>query len=125
MNKYETTLLADLHQHRGQSSWDYEADYRFAKALGWEKETEDLKSILGSRAPFTCIIAAHTTLVGHVKKLRVSTLRTLAKEGYVEAFWVGMGSGGGSTFGVNRARAYVLTEEGKRAALEIVGEVQG
>ena len=86
-------LLSDIEAHHGhQSTWDYDADYRFAKYCGDIAAIEILVKIEKSYAPGPILIAAHDATCKSVKRRRLSALRYLKKQGILgstySGFWL-------------------------------------
>jgi hypothetical protein len=107
--KDEQIILRDMEQTGlGQSSWDWNADYRFAKAIKATYETEILKSLLRSTAVFPIQIAVHKKFINKLKNRRLAALRQLQRQGIVYSAWIGTGHGGYSEFGVRRIKAWHL-----------------
>ncbi len=117
MTEVESFLLKDIEKHGGsQSSWDWEADARFAKRFVADA-VEDVMALLKSESPFPIQISGHRVLIYRkvtVKRLR--GLRGLVKKGLVASHWYGLGAGGVNTFGVGRTRGYILCrlQKGRR-----------
>jgi hypothetical protein len=108
----EQIILDDMrgdNPTRSQSAWDWEADYRFAKAIGAKHEIEILAALLKSAALFTVQIAVHKVHITKVKQRRLRALRNLEKRGLVESHWIGTGPGGYSEFGVRRNKGWWIT----------------
>lgn len=97
-------LEADVRRHRSQSSWDWEADARFARLLGNEWAERRILAACESHAPaaFRYAAVAETG----VTKQRLAALRLLLKSGRITADWRGTGPGGLSELGTNRVRVY-------------------
>lgn len=110
--KYEIQdfLMTDLKENGSQSSWDFQADLRFAKFLKEEEAVADLERILFSSAPLALILDAHSALIGKVKNKRLAGLRELVSMGEAESFWMGLGQGSMNQFGAKRVRCYSLRE---------------
>lgn len=107
-------ILKDMRErHVGQSSWDWEADYRFAKAIGAIYEIEILESLLKSTTVFAIQIACHKKFITKLKNRRLRALRCLVKQGLVDSWWRGTGYGGYSEFGARRIKTYHLIEANK------------
>lgn len=113
-------VLNDLRRHElghGQSSWDWEADFRFAKEVGTKDEIEILQALLKSSAVFAHQIAVHKARIRKLAQRRIRALRKLYKMGLVDAFWLGTGHGGYSEFGIRRIRTWILkTRRGRKSA---------
>lgn len=101
-------LIKDLDEHGIQMSWDWEADLRFAIAIGDKKSSEILKRVCYGSAP-TAIKWSYVQRTGIPKK-RMRYLRKLVKRHKVIAFWSGSEEGGKNRFGVNRFRNYKLAD---------------
>lgn len=101
-------LYHDLEQHGSQGSWDWEADLRFAQAIGDKEAVDDLKKCLRSSAVFALLISAQRGLVGHITRRRVRALQQLVRDGKAKAYWLGTGAYGKTEFGTNRVRHYEL-----------------
>jgi hypothetical protein len=104
----EKFLLADLKEHRVQSSWDWSADERFAIHLG-ERNTL-IRETMDSGAPAVFRMAAANTWK-KITQRRLRTLRRLVDRKLVTSFWSGTGDGGFYEFGVRRIRSYALKDE--------------
>ena len=109
MNDDQKFLLANLKANGPQSSWDWQADHRFALAAGLTEEAEKIRLVLRSHAP-TIFRDEVMFSVKHVKTRRLRALQALVKKGLVRSAWVGTGAGGKNEFSVNRCRAYFLVE---------------
>lgn len=102
-------IIKDLETHDNQGAWDWEADLRFARAIGDTEAVADCQALLRSNAPFALQIAAHHGLIAKtITARRIRALRALVRQGRARAFWLGTGRGGASLFGVNRVRHYQL-----------------
>lgn len=102
----EEFILSDLEKYGSQSSWDWEADYRFAQQFYPEHE-ELIRKITYGGAPAGIRINAHFhTAANKVKQNRLAVLRMLVKKGFVVSYWNGTGEGGALLFGVNRVKVY-------------------
>lgn len=106
----EQIILKDMKSvQMGQNSWDWQADYRFAKAINADDSIIKLfRALLKSSAPFALQIAIHKKFMTKIKNRRLKALRNLAKQGIVETFWIGTGYGGYSEFGVRRIKTWRL-----------------
>jgi hypothetical protein len=106
----EQIILKDIKEisPHGQNSWDWPADYRFAKEVGTENEIEILKALLKSNAPFAHQIAIHKLHITKLKNRRLKALRNLQKQGIIESWWIGTGFGGKNEFGVSRIKTWHL-----------------
>jgi hypothetical protein len=100
-------ILADMKVYGSQGSWDWEADYRFAQAIGAKETAEIYRMLLKSRSPFCHLIWIQRQNDG-VRKRRLRALRSLVKAGLVESWWRGTGIGGFSEFGVRKVKSYHL-----------------
>lgn len=102
-------ILEDMRKTRvGQSSWDWEADYRFAKAIDAKDEIEILESLLKSTTVFAIQIGCHRRFITKLKDRRLRALRNLEKQGIVYSGWIGTGSGGLNEFGTRRIKSWHL-----------------
>ena len=109
MTADEEIILKDMKDIKlGQSSWDWQADYRFAKAIKSEHEIDILEMLLKSNAPFPHQIAVHKKHISKLKNRRLRALRRLEKQKYLKSLWIGTGYGGRSDFGVNRIKTWHL-----------------
>lgn len=106
----EEFLIKDLEENESQSSWDWEADFRFAKQF-YPNECKDIALIIRSQTLHAHQIVAHRLLAEKTKSSRLRTMRRLIKKGIVKAYWVGTGWGGKHDFGINRVRAYFLNNK--------------
>lgn len=104
----EEFLIKDIGENGSQSSWDWQADLRFAKFF-FPEEHADIAAIIHSSTVYSSRIAAHEVLAKKTKSSRIATLRRLIKKGLIESSWMGTGEGGKNLFGVNRVRSYYLT----------------
>jgi len=100
----------DLAKHGAQDSWDWQADLRFAEAVGDEEAVKDCKDLLKSHAPFPTLIMFHRLALGRIQQRRVRALRLLVRAKEVRAWWLGTGPYGRTEFGVNRVRHYETQE---------------
>lgn len=101
-------VYQDLQQHGDQASWDWQADLRFAWAIGASAELiQDIQKLLNSTAPYALRIMAHRELIYRpITARRVRALRKLVKLGRARASWCGTGPQGVIDFGVGRTRRY-------------------
>lgn len=102
-------LLADMEKHGGQSSWDWEADRRFAEFIGDTEAADMLNRAIKSEA-VDCFRFAAARTARHVTRKRLRVLNDLRKRGLVDSGWIGTQEGGRNTFGVGRIRAYYPTQ---------------
>ena len=103
-------LINDFKEHPVQSSWDFEADLRFAKAIGDKEAVELIKPMLnGGFLPAILAIFRHT-IRPRITNRRLRAMRKLVKQGLVKIGWLGTGYGGKTEFGVNRVRSYIWKE---------------
>lgn len=98
-------VLEDLKKHGTQSSWDWEADQRFASHIGDSEAADGIRKILDSCAPSAFRIAAMLEY-RRITNRRLRVLRKLVKNGLVVAFWDGLGQGAINQFGVRRVRCF-------------------
>ena len=103
-------LLDDLKAHGGQSSWDWNADQRLAEWLGNAEAVEGIEAAKHAGGLLVYALGVHSLYAKKIKRIRLAGLRKLVKAGLVESWWIGLGYGGGSEFGVNRVRTYRLKE---------------
>ena len=102
-------ILNDMKNTRlGQSSWDWEADYRFALAVDANDEAEILSSLFNATTVFPIQIAIHKRFIGKLKNRRLRALRNLQRQGLVGSRWLGTGYGGYSEFGARRIKTWWL-----------------
>lgn len=103
-------VYQDMQQHGGQAAWDWQADLRFAWAVGAKADViQDIQTALNSTAPFALRIMAYRQLIHKtITQRRVRALRELVKQGNARASWCGTGPQGVTDFGVNRVRHYDL-----------------
>ncbi len=108
----ESFLIADLKEHASQSSKDWEADQRFARALGMVREARVCEELLGNPTAIVPVqMAIHQKFIyPRVTRRRLRSLRKLAQRGTVEAQWMGTEEGGRTEFGVGRVRIYRLRD---------------
>jgi hypothetical protein len=105
----EAFLIHDMKSHGGcQSSWDWEADARFASFI----EHKDAALInqacySGTVWPIKERIIRGTGII----QLRLRYLRGLQKCGIVKGAWTGTGAGGLYELGTRRIRDYWLSDE--------------
>lgn len=117
MTKDEQIILEDIKKTRmGQSSWDWEADYRFAKAVNANDEIEILKALLKSHTAFPIQIEIHRKYISKLKNRRLRALRRLEKRGVLFSGWAGTGYGGYALFGTRRTKGWHLKDKGKDAS---------
>ena len=102
-------ILCDMNEFGGQSSFDWESDYRFAKALGDARAIEVYHRLLNSHSPSPVQCAVQRS-VDHIRRRRLRALRMLVKQGAIESQWLGTGHGGRTVFGVGRMRTYHIKE---------------
>ena len=103
-------ILADLKKNDAQSSWDWDADLRFAKHLGLAEEFRHLELAIGGN--FLPDRRAHFEMVRRtVTQRRLRAIRKLVHMGLVRSEWRGTGSCGKTDCGINRARGYFLKTE--------------
>jgi hypothetical protein len=102
-------LLADLHSHGMQSSTDWEADERFARALGMVELADLVSKMIRSDAPWPVKWSYHRTLVRPtITERRMRALYALVKAGAVESWWMRGGEGSRTEHGAPRFRCYDL-----------------
>ena len=111
------SLVNDLKQHGGQSSWDWEADARFAEIIG---DFESAKILWGVVHSSTMVFRQLTIVqkTGITKK-RLRALRRLVKLGLVESSWESLGAGGRNIFGVGRLRGYNLVSHATQQSVNL------
>lgn len=104
-------ILKDMRSYHGQSSWDWEADLRFARFLG-DKEAEVIinDACHCSLVPMA-VALMHTKAALRVKGKRLDLLRELVREGLVEKWPLGTGQCGRTDCGISWAMSYHLKEE--------------
>lgn len=99
----------DLKKYSGhQESWDWEADLRFAKAIGAITEVEVLEEIMTSDAVLVLKEMAHAIVITKIKRRRLRALNNLRKMGIVNAGWIRSGERGRTLYGVTRFRTWWL-----------------
>ena len=103
-------LIQDFKEHPVQSSWDFEADLRFAKAIDDEEAVGLIRSMLKSSFAPAILGVFHHTIRPRITRRRLAATRKLVERGLVTARWSGTGYGGKTEFGVNRARTYAWKE---------------
>lgn len=99
-------VLADLEKNQVQTSWDWEADMRLARAMGDTETAETLRQVMGSAATLVTRDAAHAACAGRIRARRMRALAELTRQGLLQASWVGTGPGGGNELGVTRIRCW-------------------
>lgn len=104
-------VLKDMQNKGPQGSWDWEADHRFAKAVGDLTAVSDLERIMACELDAAAFIGHKRLVRKRITERRLRALRKLVAQGTVYADWRGTGPGGKNRFGVNRCRAYFLKEE--------------
>jgi len=103
-------LRDDLKQCEIQTSWDWDADYRFAMQFGSESEKKAIKEFYFSKSIAGIKIAVWCeTIRGTITRKRLNALNELVAQGYAKKWWSGTGGGGMYEIGVNRVRAYGLS----------------
>lgn len=107
MKAAKAFLLEDLKRHIYLSSWDFEADVRFAEAIK-HKDAEIVRLCLEGQSPWP--IRKSVLESTGVTKLRLRALRELVHDGLVVSEWTGTGPGGWTELNVCRCRMYKLTE---------------
>lgn len=107
-NLIEIFLLNDLKENVSQSSWDWEADLRFAYAIDHPKK-KLIEDVVNSETvwPIRYGILKSTGITA--KRLRY--LRKLVNKKLVISYWIGSGWGGQSEFGLKRVRNYRLIKD--------------
>lgn len=105
-------VYQDMRKHGSQGAWDWEADLRFARAIGASADLiQDCQSLLKSQAPFPLLIAFHRQIIRQPITLRRGrALRKLVRSGKAKSYWLGTGPYGRVEFGVNRVRHYELVD---------------
>lgn len=102
-------ILKDMKETKcGQSSWDWPADYRFAKAISAKDEIEILEMLLKSTTVFAIQIACHRKFITKLKNRRLRALKILEKQGIIRSGWLGTGPGGLKEFGTRRVKSWHL-----------------
>lgn len=102
-------LLADLAEHRAQSSWDWEADARWATMTGDDAMRSCIDVLLSSSTIGMIKLNYHDSYVRRTITLpRLRALRRLVREGYAVARWTGTGEGSRALYGLSRVRVYEL-----------------
>lgn len=104
---YEEFLLQDLKDNKSTSSWDWQADYRFAWKF-FPDVVEDFQMLFRRNTLHSAKIAFHKTYLLHVKKARLRSLRKLQQKKLVVSGWMGLGIGGYSETGITKVRTYQL-----------------
>ena len=108
----EQIILKDMKETTlSQSSWDWPADLRFAKAIRANDEIEILESLLGSKAVFAIQIEAHKIFITKLKNRRLRALRKLEKQGILFSCWQGTGERGFTEFGTRRVKSWFLMQK--------------
>lgn len=104
-------VTADMQKHGDHGAWDWEADLRFAQAIGDDEAVRDCANLLRSNAPYALQIMAHRVVIApRITWRRVRALRQLVRGGKARSFWLGTGPRGRTEFGVNRVRHYRLVD---------------
>lgn len=102
-------LIADLREHRCQSSWDWTADRRWAAHKGDVAMQECIDVLLSSDTIGMIKVNYHDAYVRRqITEPRLRALRRLVREGHAVAYWQGAGEGARNNFGVGRFRVYAL-----------------
>ena len=113
-------LLQDLRDNGSQGSWDWEADARFADALGLSEVAADASACCTSPSTSFARYNAHRMLVyRQATQPRLRLLRRAIRMGYIKAYWQGTGPGGANLFSVTRVRGYKLTTQGQAAIKDL------
>lgn len=106
-------VLSDIKKNGSQSSWDWDADLRFACHLGLTEEIQHLRA--ANEGNFLPNRLAHFEMVRRkITQRRLRVLRKLVHEGRVTSEWRGTGLFGKTDCGINRARAYFLKTKENR-----------
>ena len=100
-------LLNDLKINGTQSSWDWEADFRYACEF-YPNDIERAKMIVYGGAPAGVRMSEHDRAMRHIKLSRLRALRALESKGLITSYWTGTGEGGRNFTGVCRERAYKI-----------------
>lgn len=103
-------LINDFKEHPVQSSWDFEADLRFAKEIGDDEAVNLLRSMLKSRFVPAILGVFYHTIRPRITRKRLRVIRKLVEQGLVVTYWSGTGYGGKADFGVSRTRTYIWRE---------------
>lgn len=83
-------VLEDIKAHHGrQSTWDWKADYRFARYAKDQDAIETLEAIFKSYAPGVFMINAFTAMCTKIKRRRLAALRHLKKLKILYSQWSG------------------------------------
>lgn len=106
-------VLSHLKDFGPQGSWHWDADARFARAIGDHGAAGVIEDAYSHAYLLTYQLAAMYS-VRHIKRRRLRALRKLVKQGLVKAHWRGTGPGGATEFGTNRVRQYGLVTEGAK-----------
>lgn len=118
-------LLQDLAEHGPQTSWDWPADWRFAKFLGDKEAIEFYEWALRGESRHVVLIATVRLYGKRLVERRLRALQFLVKQGKVEAAWAGTGEMGVHTFGINRARVYSLKKPETQVSFTFEEHVYG
>lgn len=103
-------LIADIKKHGAQSSWDWDADVRFARFLDDTVSADAIQRACDSHSVLSARYSYWVHFGGRrICRNRMRRLRELVSAGFLSAGWVGLGAGGFSEFGIRRVRAYSLT----------------
>ncbi len=107
-------------KRESQSSWDWEADSRFAEFLGEKQIAKDLLHAARNVGLIYFAVTAWEMFEGpRIKRLRLRRMNELEQEGIVISEWRGTGPDGKTLYGVNRNRAYFLRSVLESARNEI------
>jgi hypothetical protein len=109
-------VRADMATHDGMgSSWDWEADLRFAQAIGDDGAATWADQLARSQMPLPLRLDLYTAHCGHITRRRRRAMGELVRRGWATASWIGLGEGSRAAFGVGRSRVYELTPVGSAA----------
>lgn len=107
-NDIDRWLYEDIKEHGPQSSWDWEAELRFARFVGDTHAAEWIEKAVDSKAPTGLRCAVVESVYQRVHRQRLEGLRRLKARGIVTASWIGGGAGCWYELGVRRFRLYQL-----------------
>jgi hypothetical protein len=107
MHKLKKLMMKDLEEYGEQSSWDWDADLRFAIMINDEKSITIIQEALKSYS--TSQVRCQAVAETGITKKRLRVLNGLIRLGLVKASWVGTGEGGRNLYGVSRVRSYELS----------------
>ncbi|WP_415913136.1 hypothetical protein [Neptuniibacter sp. QD37_11] len=94
------------HGVREQSSWDWDADLSFAERFHLPHQAE-IRQALYSDTPTSLQVGLwKSTWYKPVTQLRIRALKELVDKKHLESYWVGLGPGSKTAYGISKVKKY-------------------